>query len=193
MKTRISFNKLEAKKDNNPIIEIVMPQTDKIDHTHIFKITRPEVNEERIRQIVSNKWREEMTKWLFSKEVRAEMENECKMAIEDENKRIENMPNPIIFLWNLKKIEHKNRESIIQIYVPYNIAIYFLNTRSKLSEMLLELDNVPLFLDNEKKNESIIDIFEKFSKENKDVYEDISHRNPYKKLIDNSSTKKLKK
>lgn len=186
MEKRKKFDLKELKsKWGEETIEIILPRMDKIDPSHIIKITRPDFNEDTVRQVVANKRRERMEWSLFAEAVRAEMEEEITVAIKDEIARIKRLPNPIVFIGKVKEVKYRNM-MVVKLEIPKNIAKYFLEYSLKLDEMLIELEQMPLYFDETKKSKRIIEIFEEFDRDIEDVYQDKEHRNPYKILPNNS-------
>jgi hypothetical protein len=64
---------------------------------HVFYITRPDLDENKIKSQVSMKYERQLRESMFADDIRDRMNEELKSSIEAEKERIANLPHAVMF------------------------------------------------------------------------------------------------
>jgi len=132
--------------------------------THlILSLTRPKVDEDSIRKMVTVRFAERLKDSLFSEAVRNEIEEESKQEIALTRQRFRELPNPIIFEGRLSEYKDKMDTKIV-VKVSKDVWIYLFKSH-EIDKLLLNIDTYPDYI---RWAEEVKKIVEEFEKENED-------------------------
>lgn len=162
MQRAFEFLSLVSKKEKGEVLEIGTSSINWMDTVHIIKLYRPEADEKKIRETISYRRRDELANWLYSEEVRKEVEDEIAKAIEDEKIRIRNLPVPAIFVWHMVETKIRWGGMILKIQVSLGVAEYLMRSKDDIDQLRIELDRYPNLQDTKKNAQEVVKIFDSF-------------------------------
>ena len=168
-KMQIEFKKLTFDPKKGIVLEFATPTIWHVDSEHILMLKRPVVDKEEIRRITQTRYADEISKWLFTDESRAEMEEKIKNLEEEEQERIDKMPSPAIFIWTVSEIKHKWSETNFKFFINTRTGVYFLETGVKLQSLLFLMDFKPAYTSPHAEKKALEEIVYKFTEGTRDA------------------------
>ena len=163
---QIEFKKLTFDPKNGIILEFAILKHWLIWVSHLIMLKRPKCDEERIRGEVEYHYRDRIVKWLFTDELKNDMEAKIRKLIAQDKTRISKMPAPAIFIGNTSEIKHKWAETHIKLFINSNTGRYFIGSWKDIEEMLFFMDFAPDFQNKEEELEKLEEIVDEFLEEN---------------------------
>lgn len=173
---KLYFRKLTQDKSKFTL-EFVSDAVNTISPEHFITLKRPKLDKGKIESIVRSNYAEQISKGLFTEEAGKKMEIEIKEAIEKEKRRILNLPAPTIFSVYVIEVKNLWETTAFKVDITKETALYFVQNKEKIAEMVFSLENYPFYLEWSSKSRKVLEIKDKFLADN-----------PYSKEIEDCFT-----